>query len=319
VSLLSNAIESIRIGVEDYQNVDPHRSLSALRNILAGILLLYKEKLCRLSPAHDNELLIKKDIRPSKDADGNLIFEGKGKITVDVHAIKERFSSLKVSVDWPRFYEINQLRNNIEHYYTDKPPDAVREVVAKSFILIRDFIVEELEQDPKDLIGAKVWNILLKVAEVYTAEELACSASLSAVDWRFPSVEEALRELRCQKCHSALIKAMDGSFQYPRVNLACSSCGHEFLFETVVAQCIGDYLAGEAYVAAKDGGEPPYATCPSCAQPTFIIKEGCCVACDYEIEYTYCQLCESRLSLDEQWLEGNCTYCNYKWEKLMEE
>jgi len=50
VDLLTNAVESIQIGVEDYQAGSPPRLLSAVRNIQAGILLLYKEALRRESP-----------------------------------------------------------------------------------------------------------------------------------------------------------------------------------------------------------------------------------------------------------------------------
>ncbi len=50
MDLLANAIESIRLGVEDYEDGSHPRLLSALRNIHAGILLLYKEALRRLSP-----------------------------------------------------------------------------------------------------------------------------------------------------------------------------------------------------------------------------------------------------------------------------
>lgn len=56
MSIIQNAIDSIQIGVEDFQSDDDRRSVSAVRNIAAGILLLYKEKLCQLSPS-DNRLL----------------------------------------------------------------------------------------------------------------------------------------------------------------------------------------------------------------------------------------------------------------------
>ena len=41
MSLLQNAIDSIQVGVEDYLMEDDRRYLSAVRNICAGILLLY--------------------------------------------------------------------------------------------------------------------------------------------------------------------------------------------------------------------------------------------------------------------------------------
>ena len=45
--LTRNAIESIRLGIEDYNlaNKDEGRILSSIRNIYAGLLLLFKEEL----------------------------------------------------------------------------------------------------------------------------------------------------------------------------------------------------------------------------------------------------------------------------------
>jgi hypothetical protein len=43
MSILNNAIESIQIGVEDFRSEDKRRQLSAVRNVVAGILLLYKD------------------------------------------------------------------------------------------------------------------------------------------------------------------------------------------------------------------------------------------------------------------------------------
>jgi hypothetical protein len=70
VNLLDNAIGSIKVGVEDAQSGKHERLLSAVRNIHAGILLLYKEALRRLSPPGSNEVLLKETIRPKRDAAG---------------------------------------------------------------------------------------------------------------------------------------------------------------------------------------------------------------------------------------------------------
>ena len=48
--LFDNAIQSIQLGVEDYQNDDPKRAVSAVRNFYAGVLLLAKEVLVRRVP-----------------------------------------------------------------------------------------------------------------------------------------------------------------------------------------------------------------------------------------------------------------------------
>jgi hypothetical protein len=50
MDLLTNAVSSIDGGFEDYQTGTPERLLSAVRNIHADVLLLYKGSLCRKSP-----------------------------------------------------------------------------------------------------------------------------------------------------------------------------------------------------------------------------------------------------------------------------
>ena len=319
MSIIQNAIDSIQIGVEDFESDDDRRSVSAVRNIAAGILLLYKEKLCRLSPHDNKELLIKQNIRPVQNAKGEITFEGKGHKTVDVQSIKERFSSLNVKVEWKRFDEINKLRNDLEHYYTSKSPDAVREIVAKSFLLIRDFLSEHLQEDPQEILGNDCWTTLLDVSDVYSVEEQVCKASIDAVNWKYHSVELALKHLRCNQCHSSLIQATHSDNTYPMIDLHCKSCGEDFSFSDVVEQCIDDSLAGEAIINIMDGGKSPYDACHECWKNTFIYEEGCCVACNYEMAYNECEMCGTSLSLEDQYNEGKCSYCQYRWEKIMAE
>jgi hypothetical protein len=71
-TILKNAVTSIQIGIEDYHSADERRSLSAVRNLTAGLLLLFKEKLRRLSPAGSDEVLIKKQLRLIIKDDGSL-------------------------------------------------------------------------------------------------------------------------------------------------------------------------------------------------------------------------------------------------------
>ncbi|MBD2093602.1 hypothetical protein H6F90_00335 [Trichocoleus sp. FACHB-591] len=319
MSLLINAIESIQVGVEDYLTNEKKRYLSAVRNICAGILLLYKEKLYRLSPPHDKEVLIKKDIKPSYDTEGNVVFVGKGKKTVDVQEIKERFSNLGIKIDSKNFDDLNQLRNDIEHYYTDKSADAVREIIAKSFILIRDFIYEHLDEQPHQLLGEECWKSLLKTAEVYAVEEEACRKSLEQIDWKSQTLRNAYDKIRCPACHSSLIKTDDEGECSASTFLACSSCGEEFDFRDVVEQCLFDSLAGQIYTAMKDGGEAPLSRCPACDHDTYMLDEGHCAICEFELEYLDCNMCGTNLSLDEQCFNGLCSYCQHKWEQMMDE
>jgi hypothetical protein len=102
MDLLTNAIESIRAGVEDYEQGSHGRLLAAVRSIHAGILLLYKEALRRLSPAGSNEALVKARVLPRRNAQGDVEFVGNGRKTADVQQIRERFAALGIATDWAR-------------------------------------------------------------------------------------------------------------------------------------------------------------------------------------------------------------------------
>jgi hypothetical protein len=317
MSLLKNAVESIQVGVQDFESNDERRSVSAMRNIAAGLLLLFKTKLCELSPPSDKELLIKKDLTPGVDEGGNLVFVSKGRKTVDVTQIQERLTAMKVDVDWKRVKEITNLRNEIEHYYAEATPDAVREVVAKSFLLIRDFMQKALQLDPQDLLGNDCWVVLLKTSDVYLAEEIACQESLEKIDWKYPTIKQSLVHCRCPQCGSALIEAPFDDNKYPTINLRCKSCSADFSFSDIVENCVGELLFVETYLSATQGGETPYGSCPQCDKETFVYAESCCVACEGKLEYTQCAACEEPLSVDEQDLNGMCSYCRYKYDKVM--
>src|SRR5690606_31827030 len=130
-------------------SADDKRNAAAMRNIAAGLLLLLKAKLCQLSPSSDPELLIKKDLIPTMREDGTVSFVARGRKTMDVAQIRERLTSMKVDVDWKGVEEITSLRNDIEHSYSTVPHSAVREITAKSFLLIRDITQKVLNENPQ--------------------------------------------------------------------------------------------------------------------------------------------------------------------------
>ncbi|HDV7284581.1 TPA: hypothetical protein RJ191_001476, partial [Mannheimia haemolytica] len=75
--ILKNAINSIQLGLEDYElsKIDTRRIVSAARNFHAGILLLMKYKLSLLSPDDSEDVLIKKKFKPKME-NGELIWIG---------------------------------------------------------------------------------------------------------------------------------------------------------------------------------------------------------------------------------------------------
>ncbi|MCC9598005.1 MULTISPECIES: hypothetical protein [unclassified Rubrivivax] len=315
-TILKNAIASIQLGVEDHQSGDERRSLSAVRNLTAGILLLFKEKLRQLSPADSDEVLIKERIRPSRDADGSVTFRGEGRKTVDVQAIKERFKSLGVEADFARVEEVIRLRNDIEHYRTAATAETIKVVLAKSFVVIRDFIAAELAEDPALLLGEATWNVLLEENEVYERERAACLAALDSVAWSSEALAQAAHHIRCQHCGSDLVRPLDPEVEHHhQLELHCSSCGEDSEFDDVVEAAIGSYFEWDTYISMTDGGDRPTATCHECGKDTFIINEGKCVACTAELEYTECAICGEGLGPDDQDNNGLCGYHAWQAQK----
>jgi hypothetical protein len=312
MSLLQNAIDSIQVGVEDYlMEEDERRYLSAVRNICAGILLLYKEKLKRLSPPQerDNEILIKQSIVPIRGDQGKISFVGDSDKTVDVHTIQKRFKSLKINYDWSRFNELNNLRNKIEHYYADKSSSAVREVIVKSFLIIQDFISQYLEEEPFNLLGEECWQTLLKTEEVYKAEEENCRQSWENLGFKSSVLEHIVENIRCPVCHSNLIKAQDKSSIFP--SLSCSSCSNSFEVNDVVEDNCSSYDDADD---AED--EDSLAHCSDCSSLSSVVKLGekwICFSCPKihnDNDVGYCKYCHRFIAgnLEDNFLSG-CFMC----------
>ena len=308
--LLKNAIDSIQVGVEDYlMEEDERRYLSAVRNICAGILLLYKEKLKRLSPEDNKEVLIKQFIMPICDDQGNISFVGESDRTVDVPTIEKRFKSLNIKYDWSGFKELNTLRNNIEHYYTDKSPSAVREVIVKSFLIIKDFISQYLEAEPFNLLGEDCWQTLLETEEVYKAEEKNCRQSWENLGFKSSVLEHIVGNIRCPVCHSNLIKAKDKSNIFP--SLSCSSCSNSFEVNDVVEDNCSSYDDADD---AED--EDSFAHCSDCSSLSSVVKLGekwLCFSCPKihnDNDVGYCKYCHRFIAgnLEDSSLSG-CFMC----------
>jgi hypothetical protein len=119
-TILANAVASITLGIEDYKSEGRHRSLSALRNISAGILLLFKAKLAQLAP---DETLIKKDFKLAWQ-DGQTSWTAKGDKTIDYQGIQDRFALVGIRFDFKEMDRIIKQRNRIEHYVADVPFEA---------------------------------------------------------------------------------------------------------------------------------------------------------------------------------------------------
>ncbi len=313
MSILKNAIDSIAIGLEDYESTDERRVVSSTRNIFAGILLLFKYKLCELSPPDSDEALIKQRVLPEIDATGAVKWIGKGNKTVDVQNIKERFESLNIEVEWKRLERVNKYRNDIEHYYSTLKAESVQQLISDSFIIIRDFISEQLGEDPKQLLGDEYWKILVDVNEVYEKEKLECDTAMEKLDYFSDEITNAFMAFQCSECGSGLIEPTEDTGGALESSFRCRSCDHVETYEAFVAPAVSDYYAGEVYISHTDGGDPPIIDCPEC-DGIYLYEEGVCSSCGHTAEHT-CQRCGSPIIPDELYAEPFCGYCAHMISK----
>ena len=224
-ALLANAVDSLKIGVEDFRSTDPGRALSSVRNMSAGVLLLMKEKLRQMSPAGTDEVLLKQKLKIRLNG-GHLEFVGTGKKTVDAAQIEERLRDLGVSADWKRVHRIVEIRNEVEHYYSTASPKRLRELVSDVFVVVRNFAVIHLNTEPLQLLGEQTWQTILTAEEVYSQELADCVTARATVKWPSPAIEQIAARLRCVDCDSRLLKpVITSAGLWHEIKFSCSPCG----------------------------------------------------------------------------------------------
>ena len=314
MSIYQNAIDSIVLGVEDYNSEDPRRAISSTRNLVAGLLLLIKHKLADLSPAGSDEVLIKNRVLPQPDGKGGIAWCGDGTKTVDVQQMKERCTSLGVAVDWSRVDKIVKHRNDVEHYFPSITQKALRSLVADSFIVIRDFLKTQLDEDPLTALGQSTWSTLTGVAEVYDKEKAECDANLASVDWAFPEVLIALKEWRCPNCGSTLIDVLNPGAEKWSAQLQCRSCGADYDFETAGEEAIKDYYSSENHISIKDSGDPVTIECPECSRDAYHLEQNHCLICG-ESSPRDCEVCGNSIPASEIDGSGICSWCSHMMSK----
>lgn len=308
MSIYINAIDSISLGLDDYKLAlagDKRRYISSTRNLFAGILLLFKEKLSQLSPDGTNEILIKKKILPVLDENGTVVFQAQGDKTVEVQDIRELFKNLKITTDWKRVEKINKYRNNIEHYYSNEDEDSIRGLLADSFLVIRDFISKELKLDPKEELGEESWKQLIHITEVFEAEKKDCESKLDELDLNEKAIE-AIKEFHCTKCLSPLITAIDN-------HLECKSCRYEFDNEEIIEDALENKYK-YSWREITQGGQPELVDCPFCYKHTYVLSEKECLSCN-EVATEVCARCGMEIPWEEISDDNICGYCSYMADK----
>ncbi|KXG86137.1 hypothetical protein [Agrobacterium bohemicum] len=279
--LLRNAIDSIEVGVEDFQSNEGRRALSAVRNVHAGVLLLCKTVLWQHSPDGEGSLIYIK-MEPKKRADGKIEWQPNKNKTVDAFDIKARYKLLGLTLDWTKLEELTKHRNTIEHLYLTTPEAVVKEALANALPLINTIMRDQLKTNPEQEFRTECWTFLLNNADIFAEIEKECAATFEKLQWPESEVGFPIEHLSCTNCGSSLIRQQDPDNTTPiEIEFACRACGEDSLdLGEMMEPALASEAAGLAYIAMTDGGEPPIASCYECGQETYLIDVGQCVVCD---------------------------------------
>jgi hypothetical protein len=320
-TILQNAVFSIQIGVEDAQSSDPRRVVSAIRNLYAGILLLFKEKLRRLSPPGSDDILIKVDGKFTIDLNGIITVTQKPTkpFTVDFKGIGDRLTKLAVIIDADtsglslhkqgRVAALQNLRNDLEHYCSTVSVDVMKKALNDVFVVIRDFTKQHLGEEPIDLFDIECWDAIVANHEVYRKEKDECIDSFSSHSFTADEVEDALEEFKCQHCMSGLVECHNGD------HVECRSCGKDSKLDAVIIDAIGKHFGRGDYQEYVNGGDSNVQRCPECSEEAYVMELDKCLSCGESRSYQECIRCSADISLDEQDLDGLCGYCYHMTSK----
>jgi rubrerythrin len=316
-ALFSNAVESIRMGIEDYAVDKPARSLSAVRNFYAGLLLLAKEVLVRKAPNADPDDVIGAKYKPVPNGNGGISYVQEGHTTIDFGTIGKRFKDFGISINPKALEELNGIRNEIEHRYTNKPAQVVREAIARAFpVTVQLF--REVDEDPRVLLQ-DAWPIMLEARELFEQERTRCRATLDSVAWLSSTVADT--HLRCTECGSDLVEQRDPqNTDQEKLELLCQGCGETLHWEAEIIDAVERACAGEAYDRFKDTGDVgPVHDCPACGSEAYIDTEDACAVCGETSDWeATCMRCSSGIPLEDALAgfdEGLCSYCTHTMNK----
>lgn len=300
-TILANAVASITLGIEDYRSDGKHRALSALRNISAGLLLLFKEKLVQLDP---KETLIKADFT-LEWSDGKASWSAKGDKTIDYRGIKERFKLVGISFDFKEMDNIVTQRNRIEHYLADFSKAQLRSTLSNCVAVITRFCRDQLHMEPASLLTEEVWSELLKEKEIHRQQKIDSLARINQLVWPHELMRRLIADhYYCGKCGGDMCSPADTVQPIFKQRFACVACGYADDYREVMEDAFCDWAAGQNHVSIKDGGDAVNDYCMRCHEETVIADNGYCVLCGME-HYETCSGCGQSFHVSRY-----CEYCD---------
>ena len=311
-SLLENAIQSLLVGIEDYQANDPGRALSAVRNFYAGTLLLGKEVLVRRAPQGDPMEVLGTGYRPKPDGNGGTKMVASRRRTIGFATLGLRLRDSGVHMDQAALEKLNRVRNEIEHYFTRDSTEAVRASIAKATPVVRE-LFRHARLVPEEQLG-EAWLFLLKVREVYEQEVEECRRTFSEVRWLADVLEGGIQCPHCE--HDLVVQSDAKNHDQELMECRCRACGKDVSAEEAVAATLHAHYAQELYEAETDGDDPPLHICPTCSVEAYLltVEHTGCAWCGERLEQ--CAYCGLQLTLENvHWDARCCSHCVYIMSK----
>jgi hypothetical protein len=317
--LFENAINSIKLGIEDYQSNDDRRPVSAVRNFYAGVLLLGKQCLVDAAPNADPMEILASNYIPIPDGDGGVDYEVKGHSTIDLGELRGRFK--KFDLQWPggNIDALQRIRNGFEHYHSSEPRALIQQAIAGCFPLVEGFF-HILGCDPAEELG-EAWHVMLDEESFFSKKKADCNASFSKIFWGYELTLDA--QMYCDECSSYLIYQQDKENTSPSSIVGmCLACGENYTAERTVAKIVQAIFGGNDYVTIKDGGDPIIHDCPECCQPNYVMngETNICYFCEKSVDGE-CARCGIDLSVMNFSYDHDslCDYCAHMSDKIMRE
>lgn len=321
-ALFNNAIASIRMGVGDYKLKEDARYISAVRNLYAGVLLLAKEALVRAVPCENPELILGAGFKQAPDGNGGIRFKKFGKKTIDFNGLITRAIDFHIPLDKNLLEDLNQIRNDMEHFYSRHPEEKICAAISKGLVVVAK-LLRYLGEEPPTLLGEE-WETMLRIKDVYDEERAAARKSFENIKWFTDEISE--EHIVCPNCHSELVEQLniENTIQSD-IKFHCRSCGNDLNYDEVIDCAIDTkFGTGALHRAVKDGGSIPLHTCPVCSNETLLETEDenwlVCVSCGETLKYSSeCSCCGDSMTVDEfllSDLSGVCSYCEYKAAKM---
>ena len=224
--LFSNGIAAIKLALEDYGS---SRYLSSMRNLYAGMLLLLREELRRLSPEGSDDVLLKRDINLKDDpSSGRIIAVGKGKALAGCREAVERFRIMEKPFD-PHMKRIilgfEDSISELESLYSKPSVYAFDSMIADACdFLIQILDSEYLNESPEDMFGdewKEIQSIGASVIEKRNAYHKELRA-LSSLEIRPDLYAYLAEDFRCPVCGSPFFTVEGSSW---KAVFHCIDCG----------------------------------------------------------------------------------------------